>query len=100
MTIRLTDEEVHTSIVQLYNNIALRLGYNPDNCEYDCRKINVSNDIFERIYDYYRTEENYGMDTMGMVWCCYGPKCDDKLKEYEVEIADDFIKEVVENEEN
>ena len=91
MQMILTDEEVNTSITHLYDNIAKRLGYDPSKCRYDCRRIAVANNIFERVYAYYEREELYGMEGMAMAWCSFGPKCCNDLSDYTVSIADDFI---------
>jgi hypothetical protein len=94
MKIKMIKPEVHTSIVSFYDNIARRLGYNPNFVTYDCKKIDVSENIFEEIYAYYREKENIGQESMGMMWCCYGPKVKEELKDFDVDIQDGFIEEV------
>lgn len=93
MKLFLTDAEVHTSITKFYDSIARRLGLDVDKCRYDCLKIEVAQNIFDRIYDYYSETEHIGMDTMGMRWCCFGPKVNKEFLNYQVDIQEGFITE-------
>ena len=95
MKINMLRQEAYSGIVCFYDAIARRLGYNPNNVEYDCKDIEVSEKIFDEIYQWYKDTQNVGQESMGMMWCCYGPKVKEELKDYEVIIGEKFIKEVV-----
>ena len=57
---------------------------------YDCTKIKVSEERFEKIREYY--EKEYGMlvEEFAMQWIMRGPKVDCNLSETEVEVEDGF----------
>ena len=76
-------------VVDLYNKIADQLGYDCRKCEYDCREIEVSKDIEEKIRKKYEDPEEFGM-----VWLIYGPKMNENLPENTVAISGKFIEEV------
>lgn len=67
--------------------------------KYDCRKILVSNNIKESIFNTYREklqqqyESNlYQIDgQIAATWIIAGPKVSENLKDYEVEILPGFI---------
>ena len=94
MKIKMLRQEAYCGITGFYDAIARRLGYNIDKVEYDCKDIDVSENIFEEIYQWYQDTQNVGQESMGMMWCCFGPKVNESLKDYEVVIGDKFIKEV------
>jgi hypothetical protein len=50
---------------------------------YDCTKIEVGKEIFNRIEDYY-IERGMDRASFGMMWVCYGPKA--SLEGYEVQV--------------
>ena len=97
MKVIMNKTECSCGIQQFYDNVAMKLGYNVDKVNYDCTKLKVSNKIFDEIYEFYKVTQAIGMDSMGMMWVCYGPKCDDELKEYEIDIEDGFIIENIES---
>lgn len=93
MKIKMLRAEAHTGIVSFYDAIARRLGYNIDRVNYDCTKIDVSENIYNEIEQYYK-EDNRGPEQIGMIWVCYGLKVNSELTDYEVIIEEGFIKEV------
>lgn len=80
--------EIPTNIVDLYDAVAKELGYNPDKCEYDCKKIEVSADIVEAIESQYEYQYAFTME-----WICWGPKQNDDLPKQTVKVYKGFIKE-------
>ena len=54
--------------------------------KYDCRKILVSNNIKESIFNTYRIDGQ-----IAATWIIAGPKVSENLKDYEVEILPGFI---------
>lgn len=91
MKIKLTELPSPLSIVALYNEVAVKAGFNPDNCTYDCTKISVSTDIMKAVEEggVYGKGENFAM-----VWIAYGPKENKELPELTVDIQKGFAKEV------
>lgn len=77
------------SIPALYDAVAEAAGKNPKVQRYDCRKIDVSKDIYAA-YEKYMTESGQG-ESIGAFWLCMGPKVRDYLKDCEVEIQDGFF---------
>lgn len=75
-------------IVDLYNIIAGQLGYDPEKCNYDCRKIEVSESIYDIISEEYEDKEAFAMH-----WLIYGPKVNKDLIGMEVSIQDGFVEE-------
>lgn len=80
---------VEESIIQFYERCAKSIGENADG-NFDCTRINVSNERMEYIESYYMAN---GMDapSFAMLWCCIGPKAIDKLVGEVVRIADGFV---------
>lgn len=76
-----------SGVVDLYNKVAEQMGYDYKECEYDCREIEVSEDIEEEIRRNYEDPEEFGM-----IWIIYGPKMNKDLPENTVAISDKFIK--------
>lgn len=83
-------------IVELYDAVAKLMGKANDNLSYDCRYINVAENIQDGFFAHYR-EENPNLtdkelkDAMIGLLLCYGPKVDVQLAENEVEVFDGFI---------
>ena len=91
--IMLTEEECYTEIINLYDTVAKKLGFkNVESLEYDCRKICVSKNVYEKINAYYKDQ---GMDaqSFAMRWVSFGPKANLEDKDCVVEIEDGFILE-------
>ena len=58
---------------------------------YDCTKLGISEDVFNSVKAYYKEKEGVDTYDFSMLWMCYGPKVDYKLKDYEVEVFDGFF---------
>lgn len=91
-TITITPEEATCGIVQLFDNITTKL-YGKNYCSYDCTKICVGKEVFNKVEEYYRTEKNMPKEEFAMLWCCFGPKA--TLDGYEVEVEDDWCDDEV-----
>lgn len=91
-TITITPKEATCGIVQLFNNIATKL-YGKPYYSYDCTKICVGKEVFNKVEEYCRTEKYMSREDFAMLWCCYGPKA--TLDGYEVEIEDNWCAEEV-----
>ena len=88
------------SIRELYDFIAITLGYDKEEVHYDCTKIEVSDDIADLVEEKYRQvgqEKGLSEDSIrmsfGMDWCYSGPKVDEKLDNGTIVVHDGFIKE-------
>ena len=94
---KITVSEKNYDIVELYHEVAKQLGYNANECEYDCRRINVAANIQDGFFEYYkelgkgRVPENDIKTQTAMLLACYGPKVDKDLHDNEVEVFDGFI---------
>ena len=87
-------EDCYCGIPAFYEKVRLLIERDLSKREYtfNCTKIEVSEKIFEKIYEYYKDTESIGMDSMGMLWCCYGPKCfEEEHDNYNVLVSDGFI---------
>lgn len=85
------------SITELYDMVATTIGHEDvSTLHYDCREINVASNIQEGFFDYYK-EQNPDMSeselsmTVAMLLLNYGPKTNETLCDYEVEVFDGFI---------
>lgn len=94
MKICLTKEDCYCSIPRLYDNIARKLGYDLAKVNYDCREITVSGEVFKQVDSYCKEVENLDSASVGMLWCIYGPRAVEELSNYDVDITENFIKEV------
>ena len=68
----------------------------PGDCNYDCTKINVARNIQNGFFQYYRETipHKYESDlrmSVSMILLNYGPKTNDALADYEVEVFNGFI---------
>lgn len=88
MIVKVTNRPM--SITDLYNCVAVVMGYEPSECKYDCTKINVSNHIADNIENYYYNKGK-SKEEFGMSWLLFGPKVDESLFDCEVEVKDEFI---------
>lgn len=84
-------------ITELYDAVAAAMGYGDvSKLNYDCREINVARNIQVGFLEHYRetiphsSESNLRM-SVNMILLNYGPKTDDKLDDYEVEVFAGFI---------
>ena len=86
------EEQCKCGIVELYDNIALGICGKTFN-HYDCCKIEVGKEVFERVKDYY-LEQGTDESGFGMLWVCYGPKAN--LEGYEISVKPGWASNVEE----
>ena len=83
-------------IRELFDVVASMMGRETKDLNYDCRHINVAENIQDGFFAHYR-EENQNLSEMDfkvgmtMLLLNYGPKADKELAEDEVEVFDGFI---------
>lgn len=79
---------------EFYDRVATEMGHgDPSEFKYDCRKINVAENIQDGFFEYYKAMKP-DVDAaveIGMMLVCSGPKVDKNLKANEVEIFEGFI---------
>lgn len=84
-------------ITELYDTIAAAMGHTDvTKLHYDCKEINVAMNIQEGFYQYYKETipHESEMDLKMSVSMCllnFGPKTDETLEDYEVEVTNKFI---------
>lgn len=86
-------------LTSLYEAVAAQMGEDPqnDNIRYDCRKINVAQNIMDKMRDSAiqtfadRANERDIVYEFNMMWCLSGPKAVDYLNDNEVEVEEGFI---------
>ena len=83
-------------ITELYDTVAVLMGREPKNLDYDCRHINVAANIQDSFFAHYRGQNPNADETSFQVWMSmvllnYGPKVDHTLADDEVEVFDGFI---------
>lgn len=84
-------------ITELYDAVAAAMGYGDvSKLHYDCREINVARNIQDGFFAHYRETIPHASESdlkmsMGMLLLNYGPKTDDNLEDYEVEVFAGFI---------
>lgn len=87
------------SIVELYDAIATEMGcQNVNELEYDCRQVNIAQNIQNGIYEKYielgheqKLSEQDVRAGITMLLAISGPKVDENLADDEVEVFDGFI---------
>ena len=79
----LTKEQSYVGIPALYENIALVL-YGKQGNRYDCRKVEVGEEIRENCYQFYK-DKGYDIADINMAWLAYGPKASLEGYEFKVE---------------
>lgn len=89
------------SITDLYQSAARELGYTEvDELYFDCRKINITKEMQDCLYDFYTQKaneqdvipsENDIKMNITMMLAISGPKVNAALKANEVEVLDGFI---------
>ena len=94
-------------LTEFYDTVAREMGYaNTNELYYDCRKINIAENIQDGFYEYYtkhaRETDPYLSDNdikvgTTMLLVMSGPKVDDSLKANEVEIFKGFIVDTIQN---
>ena len=85
------------SVTELYDAVAKAMGHKDvSKLHYDCREINVARNIQDNFFAYYKETIPHSSETdlkmsVSMILLNYGPKTDDDLADYEVEVSDKFI---------
>jgi len=89
------------SLVELYDRVATEMGHgDPSEFKYDCRKINIAQNIQDGFYEFYdkvarekdpTLSNNDIRASITMLLAMSGPKVDKTLKANEVEIFEGFI---------
>ena len=89
------------SLLELYETVARQMGHeDTSKLEFDCRKINVANNIQNGFYAHYTDlakQENPSVSEtdarveITIMLAIGGPKVDYKLKPNEIEVFDGFI---------
>ena len=79
------------TIVDLYDLVAIKLGYNHNACTYDCRKIEVAPNFADAIEKFYEKNFSDYKFRFGMDWVCFGPKVNEDLPDDTIEVEDGFI---------
>ena len=90
----LKPEQFETGLGEFYKNVAMELGHvETETTKYDCREINVANNIQDSWFKYYK--ENYGASQVDVAMLLFmsGAKVDKDLADNEVEVFDGFITE-------
>ena len=90
-TVVLTKEECYCDIVEFYNLVARKLGYDSDKVGYDCRRIDVTKPVQDQIFAFYREEQKALGESIAAAWVGYGPKASLPGEGYEAKIFDGFI---------
>lgn len=98
---KLLISETKCSLTEFYDKAAREIGFiSVDNLVYDCRHINISKEIQDNFFEYYKElakeKDPYISDndiqiSTTMLLAMAGPKVDVNLKENEIEVFDDFI---------
>lgn len=84
-------------ITELYDTVAKAIGYKDvSKLNYDCKEINVARNIQDGFFAYYQEVAPHANQSelkmsVSMVLLNYGPKTDDTLEDYEVEVTNRFI---------
>lgn len=84
-------------VTELYDAVAIAMGYSDvSKLNYDCREINVARNIQDGFFEHYKetvphASENEIKMSVSMILLNYGPKTDDALEDYEVEVSNKFI---------
>lgn len=93
----LISPDKYDGLAEFYEAVATEMGYNDTSeIKYDCRKINVAENIQDGFFAYYKeaypdlSESDLNI-RVGMLLVRSGPKVDKTLKANEVEIFDGFI---------
>lgn len=91
--VTLKKEECYCGIAELYDTIAIKLGYNPATVYYDCRKICVSKPVMEQVFAYYKADKRVTRPAFNQLWLNLGPKANLAGDGYKVDIQKGFVLE-------
>lgn len=90
--IEISEDDCFGTICDLYDNIAFILGYKDiEKIKYDCKKIRVTEEVFNKVRSFYKEEYEASNMAFGMEWLACGPKADLEMAGFQVEIEDGFI---------
>ncbi len=84
-------------VTELYDMVATTMGYRDvSKLNYDCKEINVARNIQDGFFAYYKETIPHSSESdlkmsVSMILLNYGPKTDEDLADYEVEVFDGFI---------
>lgn len=84
-------------VTELYDTVAKAMGHEDvSKLHYDCREINVARNIQDNFFAYYKETIPHSSEmdlkmSVSMILLNYGPKTDEDLADYEVEVSDRFI---------
>lgn len=87
----LTQEEISCGLGEFYKNVGKHLTDDIMGYMFDCRHIEISKEIQDLFYDYYKTNYNASDWEVTMMLAMSGPKTNDYLIGYEVEVDDKFM---------
>lgn len=82
-------KEAHICLTSFYSGILTALGRKG---KADCCHIEVSRDIQDEIFEYYKEQGNEEYQ-VGMMWCFSGPKVNEKLDMCTIVLDDKFVVE-------
>lgn len=88
----LAKAECYCSIVDLYDIVARKLGYDPNRVCYDCRKICVTKSVQDQVFAFYKEEINASEVDISTIWLMYGPKANLDGEDFKVKVSAGFIK--------
>lgn len=84
----------YCGLIDLYEKVAKLSGYKvTEKTRFDCTKIDVSENVMKKVYDYYQKEKGATMYDCNMAWCMSGPKCDAALSDDLAVIREGFCYE-------
>lgn len=87
----LTQKEANCELGEFYKNVGKHLMNNIMGHMFDCRHIEISKEIQDLFYDYYKTNYNAADWEITMMLAMSGPKTNENLTGYEVEVDDKFM---------
>ena len=90
--IKISEDDCFGTICDLYDNIASILGYEDiDKVKYDCKKVRVTEDVFNKVRSFYKYEYEGSDASFAIEWLNCGPKIDLAMQGLRVEVEDGFI---------
>lgn len=87
----LTYDEVNCGLSDFYKNVGKHLMDDIMGYVFDCRHIEISKEIQDNFFEYYKEKYNLEEWEVCMLLAMSGPKTKDTLKDFEVEIDDKFM---------
>lgn len=87
----LTYDEVNCGLSDFYKNVGKHLMDDIMGYMFDCRHIEISKEIQDVFFKYYKEKYNLEEWEVCMLLAMSGPKTKDTLKDFEVEVDDKFM---------